>query len=167
MKKKVCFGHNVIFKHVDSEAYISGTIRPSTGSNGAFTVQVSEKLSESLVFRLLPFRSFEFLDMPIPFDSPILIKNLFNSGFMTFEKVGMGDLGNNRGTYIEKKAIESNDSYRIPVKTQSLKSDIYEVVTHFIDLSVEQKEVPMPWRFKLHVNDVINDTLIQHDVVYL
>lgn len=25
----------------------------------------------------------------------------------------------------------------------------------------------MPWRFKLHVNDVINDTLIQHDVVYL
>ena len=29
--------------------------------------------------------------MPIPFDSPILIKNLFNSGFMTYEKVGMGD----------------------------------------------------------------------------
>ncbi len=25
----------------------------------------------------------------------------------------------------------------------------------------------MPWRFKLHVNDVINETLIQHDVVYL
>ena len=25
----------------------------------------------------------------------------------------------------------------------------------------------MPWRFKLHVNDVVNDTLIQHDVVYL
>ncbi len=25
----------------------------------------------------------------------------------------------------------------------------------------------MPWRFKLHVNEVINDSLIQHDVVYL
>ena len=30
--------------------------------------------------------------MPIPFDSPILIKNLFNSGFMTYEKVGMGEV---------------------------------------------------------------------------
>lgn len=100
LEKKVCFGHNVIFKHVDSEAYVSGTIKPSTGSNGAFTVQVSEKLSDSLVFKLLPFRSFEFLDMSIPFDSPILIKNLFNTGFMTYEKVGMGDSGNSRGTYI-------------------------------------------------------------------
>lgn len=27
--------------------------------------------------------------------------------------------------------------------------------------------MPMPWRFKLHVNEVINDSLIQHDVVYL
>jgi hypothetical protein len=35
-----------------------------------------------------------------------------------------------------------------------------------VDLSVE-KEVPMPWRFMLHVNNVVNDTLIQHDVVYL
>jgi hypothetical protein len=166
MKKKVCFGQNVIFKHIDSGSYISGTIRPSTGSNGAFTVQVSEKLSESLVFKLMPYRSFEFNDMAIPFDSPILIRNEFNYGYMTFEKIGMGDQGKSRGTYIEKKPIESNDSYRIPVKTQSLKSDVYEVVTHFVDLSCE-REVPMPWRFKLHVNNVVNDTLIQHDVVYL
>lgn len=78
----------------------------------------------------------------------------------------MGDQGKNRGTYIEKKPIESNDSYKIPIKTQSKKSEVYEIVTHFVDLSCE-KEVPMPWRFKLHVNNVINDTLIQHDVVYL
>jgi len=25
----------------------------------------------------------------------------------------------------------------------------------------------MPWKFVLHVNNVINDTLIQHDIVYL
>jgi hypothetical protein len=127
---------------------------------------VSEKLSESLVFKLMPYRSFEFIDMPIPFDSPILIRNEFNYGYLTFEKIGMGDQGKSRGTYIEKKPIESNDTYRIPVKTQSVKSDVYEVVTHFVDLSCE-REVPMPWRFKIHVNDVINDTLIQHDVVYL
>ena len=52
------------------------------------------------------------------------------------------------------------------MKTQSTKSDFYEVVTHFTDLSCE-REGPMAWRFKLHVNDVVNDTLIQHDVVYL
>ena len=125
MKKKICFGQNVIFKHIDSKSYVSGTIKPSTGSNGAFTVQVSDKLSESLVFKLLPYRSFEFLDMAIPFDSPILIRNEFNNGFLTFEKIG-----------ISEKPIESNDTYRIPVKTQSIKSDIYEVVTHFVDLSV-------------------------------
>jgi archaellin len=58
MKKKICFGAGVIFKHIDSNSYVSGTIKPSTGSNGAFTVQVSEKLSDSLVFKLLPYRSF-------------------------------------------------------------------------------------------------------------
>jgi hypothetical protein len=84
MKKKICFGAGVIFQHLDSNAYISGTIKPSTGSNGAFTVQVSEKLSDSLVFKLMPYRSFEFTDMPIPFESPIIIRNEFNNGFLTF-----------------------------------------------------------------------------------
>ena len=100
MKKKICFGQNVIFKHIDSKSYVSGTIKPSTGSNGAFTVQVSDKLSESLVFKLLPYRSFEFLDMALPFDSPILIRNEFNNGFLTFEKIGISDQGRSKGTYI-------------------------------------------------------------------
>ena len=78
----------------------------------------------------------------------------------------MADTGSTRGAYINKKPIESNETYNIPVKTPSTTSDIYEVVTHFVDLSCE-REVPMPWRFKLHVNDVVNDTLIQHDVVFL
>lgn len=166
MKKKICFGQSVIFKHIDSESYISGTIRPSTGSNGAFTVEVSERLSDSLVFKLIPYRSFQFTDMPIPFDSPIIIKNDFNNGYLTFEKIGMADLGSTKNTYINKKPIESNDTYNIPVKTPTINADNYEVVTHFVDLSCE-REVPMPWIFKLHVNDVINETLIQHDVVYL
>lgn len=71
----ITFGTSVIFKHIDSESYISGTIRPSAGSNGAFTVEVSNNLSESLIFKLLPYRSFEFLGMEIPFDSPIILKN--------------------------------------------------------------------------------------------
>ena len=66
----------------------------------------------------MPYRSFEFTDMPIPLDSPILIKNEFNNGYLTFEKFGMGSEGNQRATYIEKKPIESNDTYKIPVKTQ-------------------------------------------------
>ncbi len=44
-KNLVCFGNSVIFKHIDSDSYISGTIRPSSGSNGAFTVEVSNNLS--------------------------------------------------------------------------------------------------------------------------
>lgn len=85
---------------------------------------------------------------------------------MTFEKIGIADVGQSKGTYINKKPIESNDSYNIPVKTASTNAEVYEVVTHFVDLSCE-REVPMPWRFNLHVNDLVNDCLIQHDVVYL
>jgi hypothetical protein len=111
--------------------------------------------------------------MAIPFESPIIIKNEFNNGFLTFEKIGMADSSTTKGTsfshsgtYINKKPIESNETYNIPVKTPSATSDAYEVVTHFVDLSIE-KEVPMPWRFKLHVNNVENDILVQHDVVFL
>lgn len=84
MKKNICFGNSVIFKHIDSGFYVTGTIRPSTGSNGAFTLQVSKLLSDSLVFKVLPYRSFEFTDMPIPFDSPIILLNEFNNGYLTF-----------------------------------------------------------------------------------
>ena len=85
---------------------------------------------------------------------------------MTFEKLGLNDGNKERGMYIEKKPIESDESYKIPVKTQSKASDIYECVTHFVDLSIE-KEVPMPWKFVLHFKEVENDSLIQHDIVYL
>jgi hypothetical protein len=50
--------------------------------------------------------------------------------------LGLGDGSNERGMYIEKKPIESDGSYKIPVKTQSEVSDVYECVTHFVDLSV-------------------------------
>ncbi len=80
----VCFGDYVIFKHVDSDTYLSGTIRPSNGTNGAFSVEVTKDLSEILIFQVLPFRSFEKLGMPIPFDSPVKLLNTLNNGYLTF-----------------------------------------------------------------------------------
>ena len=67
---------------------------------------------------------------------------------------------------MEQIPTPSDESFSIPVKTQSTISNIYEAVTHFADLSVE-KTVPMPWIFNLHFNDADNDSLIQHDIVYL
>lgn len=43
--------------------------------------------------------------------------------------------------------IKSDDSYRIPVKTESSNSEIYECVTHFADLSLENEIEKMPWKF--------------------
>jgi hypothetical protein len=41
-------------------------------------------------------------------------------------------------------------------------------VTHFVDLSIEKEvPVPMPWKFRLQFKEVENDSLIQHDIVYL
>lgn len=60
----------------------------------------------------------------------------------------------------------ADDSYIIPVKTNSAESITYECVTHFVDLS-KQTEDPMPWEFVLHMVEVENDSLIQHDIIYL
>jgi hypothetical protein len=84
----VCFGDTVIFKHVDSDTFLSGTIRPSGGTNGAFTVEVTKNLSDILIFKVLPFRSYERIGMPIPFDSPVKLLNTYNNGYLTFEKIG-------------------------------------------------------------------------------
>jgi hypothetical protein len=46
---------------------LSGTIEPSGGTNGAFLVEVTTELKEILIFRMLPFRSYEKIGMAIPF----------------------------------------------------------------------------------------------------
>lgn len=52
------------------------------------------------------------------------------------------------------------------MKTNSAESTTYECVTHFVDLSVQSTEDPMPWQFVLHMKEVENDSLIQHDIIY-
>lgn len=44
--------------HVDSKDFLTGTIRPSNGSNGAFGVEVSKNYSQAMIFKLEPYRSF-------------------------------------------------------------------------------------------------------------
>jgi len=78
-----------MFKHVDSDNYLSGTIRPSDGINGAFVVEVTKTLAEILVFKVLPFRSYERMGMAIPMDSPVKLLNVYNNGYLTFEKIGI------------------------------------------------------------------------------
>ncbi len=84
----MCFEDTVMFKHVDSDTYLSGTIRPSNGINGSFTVEVTRSLKEIIIFMVLPFRSYEKIGMPVPFDSPVKLLNTFNNGYLTFEKIG-------------------------------------------------------------------------------
>ena len=120
----VCFGDSVIFKHVDSDTYLSGTIRPSNGTNGAFTVEVTKNLSDILIFKVLPFRSYERIGMTIPLDSPVKLLNTLNNGFLTFEKVGIAPATksidmDNLEIDLDKKPIIADNSYIIPVKTNS------------------------------------------------
>ncbi len=55
---------------------------------------------------------------------------------------------------MDKKPIVADDTFKIPVKTNSSESEIFDTVTHFVDLSVEKKEVAMPWQFLLHAAEV-------------
>ena len=82
----MCFGDEIVFKHIDSGTFLAGTITPSEGVNGAFSVEVTTDLKATLVFKLLPYRSFDNESSPIPLDSPILIENVYNKGFLTFVK---------------------------------------------------------------------------------
>ncbi len=58
MGEYVKFGEDVVFRHVDSLDYLSGSVRCSDGGLGAFRVELSDKLLINLVFKLYPFRSF-------------------------------------------------------------------------------------------------------------
>lgn len=109
--------------------------------------------------------------MPIPFDSPVKLLNTYNNGYLTFQKIGTNIVSKSKNlTYseldLDKKPIMPDDSsYIIPVKTNSAESLTYECVTHFVDLS-KATEDPMPWQFVLHMVEVQNDSLIQHDIIY-
>jgi len=107
---------------------------------------------------VLPFRSYERIGMPIPFDSPIKLLNTFNNGYLTYEKIGTNTIQKSTSfIYLEidldKNPIKADDSYIIPVKTNSAESLTYESVTHFVDLSTVTED-PMPWKFVLHMKEV-------------
>lgn len=88
MQENVFFGSNVMFKHIDSDSYLQGTIEPSGGDNGAFAVRVSKTLSSTLIFKLEPYRSFEEDGMKIPFGSPVKIRHIKTGTYLTFENAG-------------------------------------------------------------------------------
>lgn len=78
MGENVKFGEDVVFRHVDSLDYLSGSVRCSDGGLGAFRVELSDKLLINLVFKLYPFRSFEKEGDKIKLESPLRIKNIEN-----------------------------------------------------------------------------------------
>ena len=55
--------------------------------------------------------------MPIPFDSPVKLLNTFNNGYLTFEKIGT--IPPSKKFDLDKTPIMADDSYVIPVKTNS------------------------------------------------
>ena len=52
MGQHVVFGEDVVFKHVDSHDFLSGSVRCSDGGLGAFRVELSDILSTDLIFKL-------------------------------------------------------------------------------------------------------------------
>ncbi len=52
------------------------------------------------------------------------------------------------------------------MRKKSVRSRTFRCVSHSRDLS-SNLETPMPWKFRLHMKDVVNDILIQHDIGYL
>lgn len=76
----------MVFQHVDSHDYLSGSVRCSDGGLGAFKVELSPILTQDLVFKLEPFRSFEKEGDKIKLESPLRIKNISNRCYISTEK---------------------------------------------------------------------------------
>ena len=52
-------------------------------------MEVTKELKDILIFKVLPYRSYEKIGMAIPFDSPVQLQNVYNNGFLTYEKIGI------------------------------------------------------------------------------
>lgn len=85
MGNYVLFGEDVVFQHVDSHDYLSGSVRCSDGGLGAFRVELACSLTPDLVFKLEPFRSFEKEGDMIKLESPLRIKNISNRCYISTE----------------------------------------------------------------------------------
>ena len=60
-------------------------------------------------------------------DSPVIIENVRNKGFLTFEKINIiskpkGNLSLMLDLQLDKSPIRSDETYKIPVKTESTSS---------------------------------------------
>ena len=90
---------------------MSGTIEPSGGTNGAFLVEVTTELKEILIFRMLPFRSYEKIGMAIPFESPVQLQNVYNNGFLTYEKIGITPVDKSIKVFIQSSTWTRSRSW--------------------------------------------------------
>lgn len=83
MGEIIKFGEDVVFKHVDSQEYLSGSVKCSEGGLGAFKVELTKQLQKDLVFKMHPFRSFEKEGDKIKLESPLRIKNMENRCYIS------------------------------------------------------------------------------------
>lgn len=56
--KEIKYGSEVIFRHIESRSYLSGLLQAANSGEGAFKIEVSEKLSSFVIFKLVSPRSF-------------------------------------------------------------------------------------------------------------
>lgn len=114
--------------------------------------------------------------MKIPFGSPVKIKHIKTGTYLTFENASNQD-NSQKSTRrltseLNQKPIPSHESFKIPIKKKSEKFPVFTAVLfsggiYPTSKSCETSDNATPWVFKLHMKDVINDTLIQHDIGYL
>lgn len=82
--KEIRYGSEVIFKHVESQSYLRGILKAADTGEGAFKIEVTEKLSSQLIFRLTSHRSYEHENDKIYYDDALQIYHPGADCFMNF-----------------------------------------------------------------------------------
>lgn len=75
MEEEVVFGAEVVLLHLDSQCYLQGSYECSEYATDAFKVQLGAALSSEILFRLLPYQSFQQEGHPIYIDEPLVIQH--------------------------------------------------------------------------------------------
>lgn len=59
INEEVLFGQEIVFKHVDSEEFLSGSYTCSEFSTDAFKVELQSIISSDSLFKLKPFNTYQ------------------------------------------------------------------------------------------------------------
>lgn len=146
MNEDILFGSEIIFKHVESDTYLMCSDQCSDFRTDAFKLELSTSLSSAVIFKIIPFHSYQQDGQSIHFDEPLRIQS--EGQRFWIDSVKGKEVFIDEIIHFDQSSVNigidsiSFDNFRPRMRRVSKNSHRYEAV-----ISHNGKEA---WKFKLH-----------------